>query len=143
MIDLEILSFRLLSEDRNTSLKIRHLNIGEQTPLKPGTHAILEATKLLWRHITRDDNLLAVIVQSIERMEEGFLGLCLALEELNVVDQKDIHAAISSVEGSSLVICNRIDEIVREIFGAHISNPNFGKKFPRVVTNCVKKVGLP
>ena len=72
--------------------------------------------QLLRLYITGDDDLLVVVVQSVKRVKERFLCLGLAFKKLNVINELQIDAAISSMKCRALIIRNRIDEIIGEIF---------------------------
>src|SRR5262245_19858774 len=60
----------LYTEDGHSCFQIRWLNIGDQTPFKAGAQAFFQAHNCLWWPVTTDDDLLAHLIQAIERMEE-------------------------------------------------------------------------
>ena len=93
-------------------------------------------------HVAGDDHLLVVIVQRIEGVEERLLGRVLALQELDVVDQQDVDLAIARLEHRRAVVGDRVDEVVRELLGAHVSNPDAGVEALGVVADGVQEVGL-
>ena len=92
---LEPLGLRLLAEDRDAGLEVGRLHVGDQAPLEPAAHAVLEAGEVLRRHVARDHDLLVVVVQGVEGVEERLLRLRLALQELDVVDQQDVDVAVA------------------------------------------------
>ena len=55
-------------------------------------------------------------------MEESFLGLVFALQELNVIDQEDIYLAIFVLKFVCLVVGNGVDVVVGELFAGNVAN---------------------
>lgn len=55
----------------HTRLEIRRLNVGEQTPLEAGAHSVLKLRHILGRTVGREDDLLAVLRQSVEGVENS------------------------------------------------------------------------
>ena len=56
------------------------------------------AVELLGRPVGGDHDLLVGVVQRVEGVEELLLGLLLALQELDVVDQQDVDVAVAALE---------------------------------------------
>ena len=88
----------LLAQDRDPGLEVGRLHVGDQAPLEPAAHPLLEAAELLGRQVRGDDDLLVGVVQRVEGVEELLLGLLLALQELDVVDQQDVDVAVAALE---------------------------------------------
>ena len=63
-----------------------------------------------------------MIVQCVKGVEEGFLGLVFAREELNVIHQQNVDIAVLSLELRGLVVLDRIDEVVGELFAGYVSH---------------------
>ena len=54
-------------------------------------------------------------MQSVEGVEELLLGLHLALQELDVIDQEHVNVAVAALEGGGFVVADAVDEIVGEL----------------------------
>ena len=132
----------LLAQDRDAGLEVGRLDVGEQAPLEPGAHALLEAGQLLGRQVGGDDDLLVGVVQRVEGVEELLLRLHLALQELDVVDQQDVDVAVAALEVGRLVVADAVDEVVGELLGVHVAHPDVGVEVARVVADRVQQVGL-
>ena len=139
---LKLLLGGLLAEDRDTGLEVGWLNVGRKSPGEPGAHAVFEAGQLLRRDVTGDDDLLVGGVQGVEGVEELFLSLHPALQELDVVDQQDVDVAVAALKSLGFVVADRVDEVVGELLGADIEHPSAGVQAARVVANRVQQVGL-
>ena len=89
-----------------------------------------------------DHDLLVRVVQRVEGVEELLLGLDLALEELDVVDQQDVDIAVPALELGRLVVADRVDEVVGELFAGDVPDPGPGVEAADVVADRVQQVGL-
>ena len=65
-----------------------------------------------------------------------------ALQELDVVDQQHVDVAIAALEGLRLVVTDRVDEVVGELFRADVEHSSAGIEAARIVTDGVQQVGL-
>src|SRR5215212_5127743 len=81
-------------------------------------------------------------MQRVEGVEELLLRLLLALQELDVVDQQDIHLTVTAPEFGSPVLADRVDEVVGQLFGGDVPNPNPVEVVPYVVPERMQQVGL-
>ena len=61
-------------------------------------------------------------MEGVKGVEEGFLGLIFSGEELDVIDQQDVYIAVLSLKLGILVVLDRIDEVVGELFARYIAN---------------------
>ena len=61
-------------------------------------------------------------MQLIKGVEKAFFGLLLAADELNVVNQQDIHIPVFVVEGFILPLVKSGDELVGKPLGADIEH---------------------
>ncbi|MBG9885101.1 hypothetical protein ABE10_00575, partial [Bacillus toyonensis] len=105
--DVQGLTLRLLAEDGDAGLEVGRLDVGDEAPLEAAAHPVLEPGEVLGRDVAGDHDLLVVIVQGVERVEERLLGLRASLEELDVVDQEDVHVAVPGLEGGAAVVRDR------------------------------------
>ena len=75
-------------------------------------------------------------------MEELLLGLHLALEELDVVDEEHVDIAVAPLEVGGLVVADAVDEVVRELLGVHVAHLDVRVEAAGVVADGVEEVGL-
>ena len=94
----EVLGLGLLAEDGEAGLELGRLDVGDEAPLEAGAEAVLEAGDRLRRPVGRDDDLAALAVELVERVEELLLELLGALEELDVVDEQHVEVAVAALE---------------------------------------------
>ena len=64
----------------------------------------------------------AGLVQGVEGVEKLFLGVFLALDELDVVDEDQIGDAVAVAEGLHAVLADGLDQVVGEGFGGNITH---------------------
>src|SRR4029077_14340724 len=81
-------------KNREASLEVRRLDVGDETPLETRAQPVFQGWDLLRRTDGGDDDLLVDLVKGIECVEELFLGPVFAREELHVVDQKHVDGAV-------------------------------------------------
>jgi hypothetical protein len=74
------------------------------------------------RTIAGDHDLLHGVVQSVEGVEELFLGAFFAGEELDVVDEQDVDAAELVAEAGHLVVAQRVDHVVGELLAGDVAD---------------------
>ena len=75
-------------------------------------------------------------------MEKGLLGLVFTLQELDIVNQKNVNIPIFGLEERSSVVLNSINKVIGEFFRGNISDLDLWIKIQGVVTDGVQKVGL-
>ena len=80
-------------------------------------------------------------MQRVEGMEEPFLRLLLAYEELDVVEQEHIGAAVSMPELFGLALTNGADVVVGELFRRRVNQAHAHRK--RLLPDGMKQVSLP
>ena len=85
-------------EDRDAGLEVRRGQVGDEAPLEPAAQALLERDDLLRRPVRAQDDLLAVLVDRVERVEELFLRPLLVGDELDVVDEEQVDPAVAGPE---------------------------------------------
>ena len=83
----ELLLLRLLSQDRDTGLEVRWLNIGDQPPLETRSQALFKPGNVLWWLITGQHDLFLCAMQGVECVEELFLSCFLPSKDLNIVHE--------------------------------------------------------
>ena len=68
----------------------------------------------------------AGLVQRVEGVEELLLGLGLALQELDVVDEQDVDAAVGGLERLHAAALERADEVVGEGLDGRVAGGQAG-----------------
>ena len=74
----------------------------------------------LGRPVAREHDLLAGGVQRVEGVDELLLGVLLALEHLDVVDQQRVELAVAGLEQLRAVAAQRAHELAREPLGGRV-----------------------
>jgi hypothetical protein len=129
-------------QNRDFRLEVRRLNIRDQAPFKAAPQSFFKLGDLVWRAIAAQHNLLLRIVQRIESVEK--LGLCalFADNELDVVHQQDVDAAIALAEFQDPIVPNRVDHFVHEAFGGDVRQLESRAVREDVVTDGVHQMGF-
>ena len=89
-----------------------------------------------------EHELRARLVQRVEGVEELLLGLGLALQELDVVDEQDVDAAVGGLERLQAAALERADEVVGERLDRRVAGGQAGAVLVHVVGDRVQEVGL-
>ena len=74
------------------------------------------------RAVAGEDHLLVRIVEGVEGMKQLFLSLGLVLQEMDVVDEQDVDAAVLVLEEMVLFVADCLDELVRKGLGGHVGD---------------------
>ena len=89
------------------------------------------------------DDLLAALVQRVERMEELLLGRFLAFQEVDVVHQEQIDVvAVALAELRHGAPGDALDHLVDELLGAHVQHPGVRAAPEHGVGDGLHQVGL-
>ena len=84
-----------LAQDRQPRGEVGRADVGDQAGLEARAQAVLQRVDVARRPVGGEDELGAGLVERVEGVEELLLGLGLALEELDVVDEQDVDAAVA------------------------------------------------
>jgi hypothetical protein len=80
-------------------------------------------------------------MKCIECVEKAFLGLLLAADELNVINQEDVHRPVLRMEVSSLTLADCSNELIGELLSSDTEEPQtHGLK---AMAYSLKEMGLP
>ena len=90
----------------------------------------------------RQDDLLAVLVDRVERVEELFLGPLLVGDELDVVDEEQVDPPVAGPELVDLALLDRGDELVGELLARRVDDPLARELGDHLVADGVHQVGL-
>ena len=123
-------------------LEVRSGQVGDQAPLEPAAEPLLEGQDGLRRSIGRQDDLLAVLVDRVERVEELLLGPFLVGDELDVVDEEEVDSPVAGAEVVDLALLDRGDELVRELLAGGVDDALARELGNDLVADGVHQVGL-
>ena len=132
----------LFLQDRDLRLEVRRLHVGDQAPLEPRAQALFEPRNLVWRSIAAEDDLLLRVVERVEGVEELVLRAFLAGDELDVVDEQHVDAAIPLAEVEDAVVAHGVDHLVHEPLGRDVGELQAGAVLQHVLPDRVHQVGL-
>ena len=96
----------------------------------------------LGRPVGRQDDLLAVLVDRVERVEELFLGPLLVGDELDVVDEQQVDAPVARAELVDLALLDAGDELVGELLARGVDDALAREAAEHLVADGVHQVGL-
>lgn len=118
----EIHRFGLLLENGDSRLKVGRLKVGDEIPGEAGTQSLFEVVQLIRRSVARDDNLLIGFPETVKGIEEFFLRLLLAFEELDIIDEKDVDIAILVLEFAGAAACDGLNQLICEHLGRNVEH---------------------
>ena len=90
------------------------LDLNRQAPLEAIAQALGEGRELAGDAIGGEDELAAALIESVEGVEELLLGVLLALEELDVVDEQHVDVPVAALEALGAGRAQGADELVGE-----------------------------
>ena len=115
--ELDAVVLDALAQDRHARGEVGWRDVGDEAGLEALAQAVLERGEVGGQAVGGEDELAAGLVQRVEGVEELLLGLRLALEELDVVDEQDVGVAEARLEALDVARLQRRDELVREALG--------------------------
>ena len=83
-----------------------------------------------------------LIVERVESVEELFLRALFSGDELNVVNEKEIHGAVAIAETDHAIEAQGIDHVVGEFFSADVGEAKRGIALLHHVANGLHQVSL-
>ena len=86
------------AQDGEAGGQVGRLDGDGQAPLEAVAQARLEGRELAGNAVGGEDELAAAFVEGVEGVEELVLGVALALEELDVVDEQHVEVAVAALE---------------------------------------------
>ena len=131
-----------LAQDRQARREVGRRELGDEAGLEALEQAGLERGHVGGQAVAREDELAAGLVQRVEGVEELLLGLRLALQELDVVDEQDVGVAEARLEVVDVAGLQRRDELVREALGGRAAHAQAAAVVADVVADRVQQVGL-
>ena len=140
--DRHALLLGLRAQDRDPGLEVRRRQVGDEAPLEARPEPLLEGQDRLRRPVGGQHDLLAVLVDRVERVEELFLGPFLVRDELDVVDQQQVDPAVAGPEVVDLALLDRRDELVGELLAGRVHDALARELADDRVADRVHQVGL-
>jgi len=134
--------FLFIPEDGETGFEIRRLEFGDQTPFESGDESLFEPLDLVRRPIARHHNLFMGVEEGVECMKEFLLKAFLSGEKVNIVDQEQVHTAVTLSELKRLIGLKRINEFVDEGFGRDVANAGRSSMGEDIMTDGLHEVGF-
>ena len=131
-----------LAQDGQARAEVGRLDVADQAGLEALAQAVLERAHVARQAVRRQHELGAGRVQRVERVEELLLRLRLALEELDVVDEQHVDAAVGGLERVDAVVMERADEVVGERLDRRVADGQPVAVGGDVVGDRVQQVGL-
>ena len=140
---LEVVLLLLLPQDGDPVLEVGEAAVGHHAPLEAAHQAGFEPGKLLGRPVRGDHDLLAGLVERIEGVEELLLGALLALQEVDVVHQQEVHVApVPPLQLRRGAAVDALDDLVDELLGADEEHPGGRGPLDNGVGDGLHQVGL-
>ena len=96
--EVDVVQERALAEDRHARGEVRRPDVGDEAGLEALAQALLDGEELAGQAVAGEDELAPGLVEGVERVEELLLGLGLAGEELDVVDEENVGVAVGVLE---------------------------------------------
>ena len=97
--ELDAVVLGALAQDRQARGEVGRLDVGDEAGLEALAQAVLERLQVAAGAVGGEHDLAAAVVERVEGVEELLLGLGLALEELDVVDEQHVDVAEARLEG--------------------------------------------
>ena len=139
-VNVGFLLLSLSLQDGEARFIVGRLNIHQQPPFESGAKPLGQPGHFLRRAVTGNHNLAVGVVQLIKGMEKAFLGLFLAADELDVVNQQHAHAPVLIAEFLRPPLAYGRYELVGELLGADTDHPDMVAQ--RRLPDGVQEVGL-
>ena len=138
----EALVLGLFLQNRDPGLEVRRLDVRNQSPLKPRTQTFFDGIDVFRQAVRGNHNLLLLLVERVEGVKKFFLGALFSSDELDIVDEQDIHGVETVAETDHAVKAQRIDHFNREFLRADVTQPHRWITLLDGVTDGVHQVRL-
>jgi hypothetical protein len=133
----------LRSRNRDPGLDVRSLDVGDEAPLEAIPQPFFQLRDVFRHLVGGEDDLLALLVERVERMEELLLRPLAAGEELDVVEDEHVDLAEAVLEGLHPVAAQGRDELVHERVGREVRDAPCGILVEERMRDGADEVGLP
>ena len=129
-------------QDGHAGFQVWRLDVGDQSHREAGDQPLLQLRDLVWGAIGSDHDLATRLMEGIEGVEKLFLGVLLALDELDVIHQDQVGGAVAVAKGLHAVLADRLNQVIGEGFAAHVEHPRLRVYFQPVVADRLHQVGF-
>ena len=110
----------LVAQDRDARLEVRRADVDDQPAAQAADQPLVHVGDLRRRTIARHDDLAAAALQRVEQAQQLALRLAAAGEELHVVDQQHVDAAVALLEPLHLAGGDGRVQLLDEILQRHV-----------------------
>ncbi len=122
--------------------QVRRFDRHREAPFETVAEPVGEGRDLAWRAVSGKNDLAACVMQGIEGVEELFLGVGLAGDELDVIDQQYVEIAVAPFELVGSLVAEGGDEFGGEGLGVRIEDVQLGNVKSLLVGDRTEQVGL-
>ena len=133
----------LALEDPQPEGPVSRLDAADQAGLEMGAQAGLHFRELGGRPVRRENHPTTILDQGDQGVEKLFLGVLLAGDEMDVVDQKKVGVPQLGLEGGGLAVLDGADKGRGEAFGGQVDHALGLAGAHGLPGQGVQKVGLP
>ena len=137
-----ILLASLCLKNSHAGFVVRIADIRQHPPREARNETLFKARDGLGRPVTRDNDLFVVLVEVVEGVEKLFLCAFLGRDELDIIQEEDIHVAIAAFKILSLSAAHRINELVGESFASDVEDIGPGVLGVNVGSDSSKQVSF-
>ena len=110
----------LIADYGHSGLYIGGLNVYEQTAFKAGAETVIQLQHIYGGTVGGDDYLMTGLVELIKGMEEFFLSCFLVGDELDIVNEEEIHISVFLAKLLGGALFYGADHFVGKIVALHI-----------------------
>ena len=115
------LAFRaLVAQNRDAGFVLRQTDVDDEATGEPRDQALIDVGDLRRRAVARHDDLATTALQRVEDAQHLALRLAPAGEELDVIDQEQIHALVALLERFGLSRRDREVQLIDEIVERYV-----------------------
>ena len=129
-------------QERGPGAQVGGAELGAEAPAEAVAEALRQPRERLRRAVAGEHDLLARGVKGVERVDELLLGVLLALERLDVVDQQGVELAVALLEALRPVLAERADELGREPLRGRVVDGQLRAPAAQVVDDRAQQVRL-
>ncbi len=122
--------------------KSGRLHVRHQPGLEAFAQPLLDRDQGAGQPIAGQNELASVLIERVEGVEELLLGLGLAGQELDVVDQEHVDVAVGVLEALERARAQRGDELVGECLDRRVADSRVAAEGEDIVADGVEEVGL-
>ncbi len=131
---------RLFLKDGDAGFVARLFDPRDQAPVEPAHQPFLQFGDFAGGAVGREDDLLVLLIERVERVKKFFLRAIAAGQEMDVVDHQQIDVAIAMAELMHVAVLDRQDELVDERIAGEIQDPRVGLLLEHLLADGLKQM---